>query len=158
MRRGIRLGVDVGTVRIGVARSDPDGTMAVPVETVRRARDGSDLARLVALIAEYEVVEALVGHPAALSGRTTASTEDAVRFARRLAATGAAPVRLVDERLSTVSAAADLRAAGVSTRRSRGMIDQAAATVILQTALDVERSTGRPPGEAVPTDSGKTTT
>lgn len=153
MRHGIRIGVDVGTARVGVARSDPAGSLAVPVETVRRARDGSDVARLVALAGEHEALEVVVGLPIALSGRETASTADARGFAARLAGAGLA-VRMVDERLSTVEAAAGLRTAGHGSRAARGMIDAAAAAVILSGALDVERTTGRPPGEAVDPPEG----
>ena len=147
MRQGVRVGVDVGRARIGVSRSDPDGMLALPVETVQRADDGSDIARIQALATELGAVEAIVGLPLSLSGAHTASTDDAVAFASRLADVCGIPVRLVDERLSTVSAQSALRASGRTTRNSRSVVDQAAATVILQHALDAERSSGRPPGE-----------
>jgi putative Holliday junction resolvase len=147
----VRLGVDVGKARIGVSRSDPGGSLALPVETVRRATDGGDLSRLCALVAEYEAVEVIVGLPLSLSGGRTRSTDDAVEFGARLAArlgTGVG-VRLVDERLSTVSAQSALHEAGRSTKGSRSVIDQAAAAIILQHALDSERSTGAPPGTLI---------
>lgn len=148
-RRGPRLGVDVGRVRVGVARSDPDGLLATPVETV--LRDGADaLTRIVALAREHGAVEIVVGLPVSLSGADTGSTRDAREFAAALAGAAPVPVRLVDERLSTVSAQAALRGAGRSQRHSRKIIDQVAAVVLLQQALDVEKSTGRAPGEAVP--------
>ncbi len=150
MREGIRLGVDVGTVRIGVARSDPSGFLASPLETVARADDGTDVARITALVAEQEAIEITVGLPLALSGRRTASTEDAVGFAERLAAAVPVPVRLVDERLSTVTAAAALRQGGRNAKKSRTVVDQSAAAVILQHALDTERSSGRPAGNEIP--------
>ena len=106
-RRGVRLGIDVGKARIGVARCDPDGMLAVPVETVAR-NDGS-IDRIVALAAEYDASELLVGLPLNMQGEDTASTTDAREFAATLAAASALPVRLVDERLSTVSAHAALR-------------------------------------------------
>jgi len=149
MRTGIRLGIDVGTVRIGVSRSDPSGFLASPLETVTRSDDGADVARIVRLAAEHEAIELVVGLPLALSGRHTASTEDAVGFAERLAAAVNAPVRLVDERLSTVTATASLRQTGKNSRKSRSVVDQSAAAVILQHALDAERSTGRPAGSEV---------
>jgi putative Holliday junction resolvase len=148
-RPGTRLGIDVGTARIGVARSDPHGMLALPVETVARRSDGSDLARIAALAGEYDAVETIVGLPVALSGRSTASTEDARAFAADLAARLSGTVRLVDERLSTVSAHSALRSSGRSQKSSRTIVDQVAAVVILQHALDVERSTGRPPGSPV---------
>ncbi|WP_019180669.1 Holliday junction resolvase RuvX [Microbacterium yannicii] len=147
-RRGVRLGVDVGRARVGVARCDPDGLLATPLETV--ARDDSAVARIVALANEYSAVELLVGLPMNLRGEDTASTTDAREFASALAAASALPVRLVDERLSTVSAHAALRSSGRSQRSSRSIVDQVAAVVLLQQALDVEKSTGRPPGIPIP--------
>ena len=149
MREGIRLGIDVGTVRIGVSRSDRSGFLASPLETVRRAADGSDLARIAALVTEHEAIELVIGLPLALSGRRTASTDDAVAFAERVAATVAVPVRLVDERLSTVTATSALRATGKNSKKSRTVVDQSAAAVILQHALDAERSSGRPAGTPI---------
>lgn len=145
----MRLGVDVGMVRVGVARSDPSGLLATPVETLRRAGDVHPVvARIAALAAEVEAVEVVVGLPIALSGRETASTADARRVAALVAARGL-PVRLVDERLTTVSAQASLHAAGRDTRRSRGVVDQVAAVILLQHALDAERAGGAAPGALV---------
>lgn len=146
-RRGIRLGIDVGRARVGVARSDPDGLLAVPVETV--PRKGEPVRRIAALAAEYEAFEVLVGLPLNLRGEDTPSTTDARRFAEALAAALPMPVRLVDERLSTVSAYGVLREAGRSQRDSRSIVDQVAAVVLLQQALDVERRSGDPAGPAV---------
>jgi putative Holliday junction resolvase len=147
-RRGTRLGVDVGKARVGVAKCDPDGLLATPVETV--ARDDGSVARIIALADEHGAFEVLVGLPLNMRGEDTASTRDAREFAAALAAASALPVRLVDERLSTVSAHAALRSSGRSQRSSRTIIDQVAAVVLLQQALDVEKSTGRPPGITVP--------
>ena len=105
--RGRRLGIDVGTVRIGVAVSDPDGILATPVETVRR--DAKHLRRLTALVDEYEAVEVVVGLPRTLADRAGASAQDAIAVADSLAAKIGVPVRLADERLTTVSAARSLR-------------------------------------------------
>ncbi|HEU0257163.1 MAG TPA: Holliday junction resolvase RuvX [Microbacteriaceae bacterium] len=149
MLRGVRLGVDVGTVRIGVSKSDPDGVLASPLDTVPRASDGADVRLIADLATRYRAIGIVVGHPLALSGRTTRSTRDAVSFAERLAAATAVPVWLVDERLSTVSAAQALHAAGKNSRRQRGVIDRSAAAVILQHALEAERQAGRPAGRAV---------
>jgi putative holliday junction resolvase len=147
VRHGARVGIDVGKVRIGVARSDPDGLIATPVATV--ARGAGDIAQILRIAAELEPLEFIVGLPLALSGRHTASTGDAVEFARSLAAASATPVRMVDERLSTVSAGRDLRASGRTAKRSRAVIDQAAAVIILQHALDFERAGGTTPGTPV---------
>lgn len=147
-RRGVRLGIDVGRARIGVARCDPDGMLATPVETVPRG--DASIARLVAIASESESTEILVGLPLNMRGEDTASTTDARAFAAALAAASDVPVRLVDERLSTVSAHAALRDSGRSQRSSRSIVDQVAAVVLLQQALDVEKSTGRPAGTPVP--------
>ncbi|MCU1417199.1 MAG: ruvX, partial [Schumannella sp.] len=107
------------------------------------------VAELHALALELEPVEIVVGLPISLSGRDTASTTDAREFARALAQAVGVPVRLVDERLSTVTAQRNLREAGRRARGSRPVIDQAAAVIILQNALDFERSATRPPGAPV---------
>jgi putative Holliday junction resolvase len=150
-RRGVRLGVDVGSVRVGLAACDPGGTIASPVETLRRdPRGGSDVERIVTEARERDVIEVVVGHPTSLSGRQGAAAQVArdyaVALARRLAPV---PVRLVDERLSTVSAHRALHDAGVRGRRHRAVVDQVAAVTVLQTALDAERASGRPPGSLV---------
>jgi putative Holliday junction resolvase len=138
---GRRLGVDVGGVRIGVAASDPDGILATPVETVRRDRSGKHVRRLAELAAELGAVEVVVGLPRTLADRTGRSARDAIelseQLARRIAPT---PVRLADERLTTVSAQRSLRAAGVRAREQRAVIDQAAAVAILQSWLDERRA------------------
>lgn len=141
--RGRRLGIDVGSVRIGVASSDPDGILATPVETVARAKtkkDDSDLRRIVALVQEYEAVEVVVGLPRTLRGEDGKATALVRGFAgalgRRIAPI---PVVFADERFSTVVAQNSLRGAGVRARDQRDVIDQAAAVAILQAALD-ERS------------------
>jgi putative Holliday junction resolvase len=136
-RAGRVLGIDVGTVRVGVALSDPTGTIASPLETLRRAKDGSDLDRLAALVVEHEVAEVVVGEPRHLSGASGASAQDAAAYSEALAGRIAdVPVYLIDERLSTVTAAGHLREGGIDSRRQRSVIDQAAAVVILQQFLD----------------------
>ncbi|MFE5671803.1 Holliday junction resolvase RuvX [Agromyces sp. NPDC056523] len=155
MRSGARLGIDVGRARIGVARCDPSAILAVPVETVARSAEGEDgdVGRILDLAAEHEAVELVVGNPLSLSGQPTASTADAVAFAERLATAGA-KVRLVDERMSTVSAQQALRASGKSAKKQRPIIDQAAAVIILQHAIDAERASGTAPGRTVLPDEG----
>ncbi|MEU2349964.1 Holliday junction resolvase RuvX [Modestobacter sp. NPDC049651] len=140
-QRGRRLGVDVGTVRVGVALSDPTGLIASPLETVRRAKDKRDLDHLASLVVTHEVVEVVVGLPRHLSGASGRSAQDATTYAQELARRiGEVPVHMVDERLSTVTAASHLRAGGIDARRQRSVIDQAAAVVILQTYLDTARN------------------
>lgn len=148
MRPGIRIGIDVGSVRIGVARTDPSALLAVPVETVPRGE--GDLARVAEIVAEHQAVEVVVGLPLTMSGRPGPAARAARAFADALARVVAPTgVRLVDERLSTVSATRGLREAGRSARSSRGVVDQAAAVVIVQYAVDTERATGRAPGTLV---------
>ena len=146
MRPGVRLGVDVGSVRVGVARCDPSGLIATPLVTLRRGK--GDLRALADLAAEHEVIEVVVGLPRTLAGREGPAAEAAVAYAEQLSARlPRIPVRLVDERLSTVGAQRELHASGVDTRRGRKVIDQAAAVIILQGALDSERATGAAPGK-----------
>ena len=149
MRTGVRLGVDVGKVRVGVARSDRDGVLATPVETVQRR--GSDLepvlARIAAIAAELEAIELVVGLPIAMSGRDTPSTADARAVAGRLAE-GGVPVRLVDERLTTVSAQSALHASG-GTRGVEVRDRPGGRGELLQHALDAERARGEAPGALV---------
>jgi putative Holliday junction resolvase len=165
--RGARLGVDVGMARIGLAASDPDGLVATPVETVPRVLAGSgkqgmqsargttaDVARIVAEAQERFAAVVYVGLPRHLSGKEGAATADARAFAGRLvvaltAAGEGAEVRLVDERMTTVSAHQALHAAGRKTKKHRSVIDQAAAVIILQSALDAERAKGERAGELV---------
>jgi putative Holliday junction resolvase len=148
-RPGVRVGVDVGAVRVGVAASDPSGTFASPVETLKRdAEGGADLAQLAALVAEREALEVVVGLPRLLSGEEGQAARLARAYAAQLALRVApVPVRLVDERLTTVAAHKRLRDSGVSGRGQRAVVDQAAAVLILQSALDAEAMSGRPPGE-----------
>lgn len=155
MRTGVRIGVDVGSVRVGVARSDPQGTLAVPVETLRRG--AGDVDALQSLVAEYEALEVLVGLPVGLSGQEGPAAAAARAYALTLAGRLDVPVRLVDERLSTVEATRGLREAGRDSRRGRGVVDQAAAVIIVQQALDTERATGEPPGTVVDPDAGPDT-
>ena len=131
-----------------MARSDPSGFLASPVETVRRGR--GDLGRIAAIAAEAEALEVVVGLPRSLSGREGPAAVKTREFAARLASRVApVPVRLVDERLTTVSAEAMLRDRGRKGGERRAVVDQAAAVLILQHALDTERATGAAPGEIV---------
>jgi putative Holliday junction resolvase len=152
MRRGVRLAVDVGSVRVGVARSDRDGLLATPVATFPRG--GGDLDDIAVLVAELEAIEVIVGLPKSLSGRESHAALGAREYAdalvSRLRANGLdAGVRLVDERLSTVAAERAMRDAGRNGRQRRAVVDQAAAVVILQHAMDIERVSGMPAGETV---------
>jgi putative Holliday junction resolvase len=148
LRWGVRLGLDPGDVRVGVARSDPSGFLATPVGTVTRGE--GDLARIAALLAEEEAVEIVVGLPRSLSGREGPAAAKVREFARALARqVDPVPIRLFDERLTTVSAENVLREQGRKGKKRRAVVDQAAAVLILQQALDTERGTGQAPGEIV---------
>jgi len=148
MRTGVRLAVDVGSVRVGVARSDPGGILASPLTVVRSGPGGLD--ELSTLAASAGAIEIVVGLPVSLSGRDGAAAAAARSFAAELAGRLAPiPVRLVDERFTTTQAHDALRRAGQDSRARRGTVDAAAAAVLLQAALDTERATGRPPGQLV---------
>jgi putative Holliday junction resolvase len=145
---GVRLGIDPGDARIGVASSDPEGILATPVETV--ARGEGDLDRIAALADELGADIVYVGLPRSLSGGEGPAAGKVREFARQLASRVAPrELRLVDERMSTVTAEAVLRDRGRKGRKRRAVVDQAAAVVILQAAIDTERSTGAPAGEPV---------
>jgi putative holliday junction resolvase len=142
----------VGAARIGLAACDPSALLATPVETV--ANDGRAVERILQVARDLAAIELVVGFPVSLSGRAGPAAEHAHVFARSLADAAAAAgvpvsVRLVDERLSTVSAERVLRDLGRKGARRRAVVDQAAAAVILQHAVDMERSTGQPPGQEV---------
>ena len=144
--RGARLAIDLGAVRVGVAASDPDGILATPVETVARdlSPAAGDVGRVAAIVAERDVAVVYLGLPTHLSGAEGSASAAVRTYGEMLArAVAPVPVRLVDERMSTVSAHRSLHAAGRPGRRHREVVDQAAAVVILQAALDGERSSGR---------------
>ena len=149
MRRGVRMALDIGDARIGVASSDPHGILATPVETVHRGP--GDLDRIVTLVADLDAFEIVVGLPRSLSGGEGPAairireTAELVRQKVQEMNSGMA-VRLVDERFTTVTAERMLRERGTKGSKRRAVVDQAAAVVILQHALDFERETGNPPG------------
>jgi putative Holliday junction resolvase len=146
----VRLGIDVGSVRIGVARSDPGGMLASPLGTVRRGAD--DLAELTRLAAENDAMEVVVGLAVGLRGAEGKAAAEGRQFAERLAGRLAPlPVRLVDERFTTVLAHSALQRSGKDSKARRQAVDKTAAAVLLQGALDAERSTGEPAGELVDT-------
>lgn len=157
LRRGVRLGLDLGQVRIGVAASDRDGIMASPVTTVPAGDQtlgptDAALPKLLAVVTEYEPFEVVVGLPRSLSGAEGPAAakirKQADALARALVPYGAS-VRLVDERFTTTTAARQLHQAGRKAKQQRSVIDQVAAVGILEHALETERRTGEPPGELV---------
>lgn len=146
IRRGVRLGIDVGKVRVGVCRSDIDGILATPLETLSRAADGSDYKKIAIYVDDLNVLEIVVGYPLSLSAKHTQSTQDVDEFAVQLSTYVDVPIRFVDERLSTVTAQRQLKSLGKKTKQTRHIIDQAAAVVLLQYTLDHERLTEKAPG------------
>lgn len=153
MRSGVRVGIDVGKARVGVARSDHHGILATPVETLARKDD--IIGSIRRLVDELEAIEVVVGLPLSLGGGDTASTEDSRVVAAQLAAAlPGTTVRLVDERLTTVTAARALRDSGRNAKNSRSVVDQVAAVILLQHALDHEKSRGEAPGVVVDPDGG----
>lgn len=153
--RGVKLGVDVGTVRVGLAASDPDGILASPLKTVARdAKKNTDVGVIARLAAELGVVEVFVGLPRTLAGKEGQSAQMAADYAQhladRLVVNGSpAQVRLIDERLTTVSAHRSLHEAGMSSRDHRKVIDQVAAAAILQHAIDMQKARGADVGRRV---------
>lgn len=150
MRSGRRIAFDVGKARVGVALSDFHAILATPIDHLTRS---ADLAALIAeaskVVTENEAIEIYVGLPLNLKNESTLSTEDAVAFARALALQVEAPVRLIDERLSTTSAASALRSAGHAAKSQKGLIDSAAAAVILEQAISQEKLSNMAPGIAL---------
>ena len=144
-RRGVRLALDWGKARIGVAACDPDGTLAYPVETVQTA---TAQRRLTELLAEYEPIEVIIGLPRNLAGEEGPAAQHVrAQTAALIEANPLISWRFSDERLTTVTASRRLQSAGRDTRRQRAVIDQFAAVAILEGALAVERATGAAPGE-----------
>ncbi|TLP79535.1 Holliday junction resolvase RuvX [Nesterenkonia sphaerica] len=154
-RAGVRLAVDVGDARVGLAATDPDALLATPVMTLRRDKNrGSDLRMITRIAQDRKCAVVYVGLPLSLSGVETPSTQKAREFAQALAERFAeqmlsAEVRLIDERLSTVSASDKMRASGVEARHQRASIDQAAAVEILTHALNMRAAQGTEPGTLV---------
>ncbi|PCC26594.1 Holliday junction resolvase RuvX [Glutamicibacter sp. BW78] len=153
--RGVKLGVDVGMARVGVALCDPDGVLATPLKTLKRdLKKHSDVRVLLKLVAEHEAVQVFVGLPRSLRGHETGSTQMAREYAALVAeglqdpAPGVS-VRLIDERLTTVSAHRALHESGLDGRKHREVVDQVAAADILQQALDMQKSLGRDVGDPV---------
>jgi putative Holliday junction resolvase len=146
MQRGRRIAFDVGSARIGVAICDPDGILASPLDRIDRT--GDELDRVKLLLAEYEPVAIYVGLPISLEAKFTQSTFESLYFAEDIETITTTRVRLVDERLSTKMAQANLHESGRNTRTSKAVIDSASAVEILERALDVLKA-GREAGKTV---------
>jgi putative Holliday junction resolvase len=146
--RGRRLGVDVGSVRVGVAICDPDGILATPLVTLARdntTTEGdkvpSDMSEIAQFVRLHETVQVIVGLPITLAGKEGHAAAATRQYASRLASVvDPVPVLLTDERMSTVAAARRLSERGVRGKRQRAVVDQAAAVEILQGWLDTQRA------------------
>jgi putative holliday junction resolvase len=150
VRSGRRLAVDVGKVRVGLALSDFHGILASPLQNVARQAEDADTVKLILeAVSDEDILEIYVGLPVSMGGSATASTDDAIAIAQQLASIAPMPVRMIDERLTTVSATAALRSSGKNSKDGRKVIDQVAATMILEQALAIEKNTEREPGIAL---------
>ncbi|WP_285246170.1 Holliday junction resolvase RuvX [Pseudarthrobacter sp. efr-133-R2A-89] len=153
--QGVKLGVDVGTVRVGVALCDRDGILATPYKTLdRNAKKNSDVRVIAELAEEHGAVQVFVGLPRTMKGEEHASarmaTDYALLLVEELSGRGlAVPVNLVDERLSSVTAHRNLHEAGMSSRNHRKVVDQVAAAGILQHAIDMQKARGADVGSRV---------
>lgn len=153
--RGVKLGVDVGMVRVGLASCDGDEILATPVKTLGRdLKKNSDVKIVVKEALSRGACQIFVGLPRTMKGEEKASAEMARSYAgvlaTLLARAGAdIPVHLVDERLSTVSAHQSLHQAGMSSREHRKVVDQVAAVEILQHAITMQKARNANVGERV---------
>jgi putative Holliday junction resolvase len=138
MQRGRRIAFDYGDVRIGVATSDADSIICSPLTTLKSS-DKSLLKSIAEIFLEIQPIQIFVGRPALLSGKDGVATDKAVAFADVLRGITEIEVIMIDERLSTVSAARNLREAGKSAKDSKDSIDMAAAVGILEFAIDLEK-------------------
>jgi len=143
MQNGRRMAFDYGDVRIGVAVSDPSGLLSTPLENILNS-DTSKLESIHELILEHEPIYLAVGSPLHLSGQTSAKGESVQIFCKEIAALTQTPIYLIDERLTTVSAARSIKETGKNTRDAKSIIDGFAAAAILDSALNQERLHGAP--------------
>ena len=147
MRQGVRLAIDFGSARVGIAKCDRDGILATPLRVEPYSDDATVASTVAAIAAEYECLEIVLGNPVTLSGEEAQAAERVRQFADALVAATNIPVRMVDERLTTAAARKQLLDAGYSTRTDKHLIDAAAAVILLEDALESERRQGKPAGE-----------
>lgn len=147
-RPGVRLGVDVGSVRVGVAKSDHHGILATPVATITGEKPGT-FHELLTIVDQEQPVEIIIGLPRSLSGKEGIAATTARSYAVELSRLSNVDIRVVDERLTTVTAHSAMHASGRKGRKHRQVVDQVAAVMILQNALEIEHNTGSPAGELI---------
>lgn len=160
VQRGARLAIDVGMARVGVAISDPDGILASPVDTFKRDKSvgyaiggkipavlPTDIAAIAEVIEERFVVVVYIGLPQQLSGAKGQSVNMALTYAHLLSKVSPdVEIRMIDERLTSVSAHQALHASGRSSKNHRSVIDQVAAVIMLETAMETEKRQGNRAG------------
>ena len=151
--KGVRLAIDVGSVRVGIARCDSDQIMALPLATL--ANDESTIEKIIIFASDYSAQLIYVGKPVSLNESETASTFLATDFAMELSSLTEIPVHLLDERLTTVSAKNVIKETGKTEKKSRNYVDQVAAVILLEQAIAIEKSTGRLAGSLVTLRSGE---
>ena len=148
MQSGRRVALDYGSVRIGVAMSDSSGLLASPYDNFE-AQSPELSGQISNFLKEHQPIYIVVGNPRHLSGQSSAKSESVLQFIELLKSVTDTPIYLLDERLTTVSAARSLKDAGISTKESRSLIDSAAAVAILESAMNQERLQGAPSKDRV---------
>jgi putative Holliday junction resolvase len=138
MQRGRRIAFDYGDVRIGVAVSDPDSILSSPLTTLKTTNK-TLVKQISEILDDIEPITIYVGRPALLSGNDGAATEKANTFVALLRTISEVPIEMIDERMSTISAARNLRDAGRNAKDSKNSIDMAAAVAILDFAIEIEK-------------------
>jgi putative Holliday junction resolvase len=138
MQRGRRIAFDYGDARIGVAASDQDSILVSPLTTL--ATSSRNLLKEIAVIfEEISPIQIYVGKPTNLSGVDSTATSKVLNFIEDLKKITETPIILIDERMSTVSASKSLREAGLDSKKSKSIIDMAAAVAILEFAITIEK-------------------
>ena len=138
MQRGRRIAFDYGDARIGVAASDQDSILVSPLTTLPAASRNL-LKEIAVIFEEISPIQIYVGKPTNLSGVDSTATSKVLNFIEDLKKITETPIILIDERLSTVSASRSLREAGLDSKKSKSIIDMAAAVAILEFAITIEK-------------------
>ncbi len=136
------LALDVGKRRIGIAVSDPLGITAQGLQTLERVNSRRDYAALASLARKHEVSLILVGNPIGMSGKEGRQAEYVRQFAEGLAQRSGLPVKMWDERLTTVEASRVLRESGIGIEKRARAVDRLSAVLILQNYLDTIGAAG----------------
>ncbi len=143
MQPGRRIAFDFGDVRIGVAVTDSSGILAIPLEFISNS-ESNLVSDLQSLFEEYRPIYTAIGFPLHLSGEDSPKSRSVEIFAEVVSTISVAPIYLIDERMTTISASRSLREAGLDSKAAKNQIDSMAATAILESALNQERIQGEP--------------